>query len=259
VFITAEDGLGALGADAFPAPERFTDVLEMLEALSAQQHKYKTVVVDSLDWLEPLVHAHVCAEAGVSSLEDVAYGKLYVKIPTEWRKFLTSLEKLQRTKGMNVILIAHQHVRTFANPLGADYDRYDLKLLDSKAAKISDLIKEWSDIVGYATTEDVVKDADGKAKATTTGSRVLHVSPSPARSAKTRYSLPDKLPLAWSALEAAVEASRPLSAVDCRRQIEERAGKLKAVDKTELEKYLQSAGDDVVRLNKTLNWVKGRT
>ena len=55
IFIQTEDGAGNLQVDAFPLAESYDNVLGMLDALGAQDHDYKTVVIDSIDHLEPLV------------------------------------------------------------------------------------------------------------------------------------------------------------------------------------------------------------
>lgn len=259
VFITSEDGLGAIGAQAFDPPEKFNDVIEMLTSLERDKHDFKTVVVDSLDWLEPLVHAHICAEAGVGTLEDVPYGKLYAKVPLEWRRFIVALERVQRVKGMHVVLIAHHQTRTFANPEGPDFDRVCLKLLETKSVKTSELLTEWADIVGYAAQDTVTRtDDNGKSKAATTGGRVLHVAPSPARVAKSRYAISEKLPLAWSAFESAVAAARPLPADEAKREIEKLVAKMKDVDKAKVTEYLSKAGNDEFRINQVLSFCRSK-
>lgn len=259
VFITSEEGLGAIGAQAFDPPEKFNDVIEMLTSLERDKHDFKTVVVDSLDWLEPLVHDHICVEAGVETLESVPYGKLYAKVPLEWRRFIVSLERVQRVKNMNVILIAHHQTRTFANPEGPDFDRVCLKLLETKMVKTSELLTEWADIVGYAAQETVTRtDDNGKSKAATTGGRVLHVAPSPARVAKSRYAIAEKLPLAWSAFEAAIAAARPLPADEAKREIERLAAKMKDLDKTKVAEYLSKAGNDEFRINQVLSFCRSK-
>lgn len=259
VFITSEEGLGAIGAQAFDPPERFTDVLEMLASLERDKHDFKTVVVDSLDWLEPLVHSQICTEAGVGTLEDVPYGKLYAKVPIEWRKFIVALERVQRARALNVILIAHHQTRTFANPEGPDFDRVCLKLLETKTVKTSELLTEWADVVGYAAQETMTRtDDNGKSKAATTGGRVLHVAPSPARVAKSRYAIGEKLPLAWSAFETAISAARPLPVDDAKREIEKLAAKMKDVDKAKVADYVSKAGNDEFRLNQVLSFCRSK-
>ncbi len=63
VFIQTEDGLGNLDATAFPLATSFDDVMAALQSLYTEDHAFQTLVVDSLDWLEPLVWAKVCTDS----------------------------------------------------------------------------------------------------------------------------------------------------------------------------------------------------
>ncbi|MDP1604854.1 MAG: AAA family ATPase, partial [Legionella sp.] len=51
-FILCEDGLGVLKAPHFPLARSYGDVIDALAALHTEDHEFKTVVVDSVDWLE---------------------------------------------------------------------------------------------------------------------------------------------------------------------------------------------------------------
>ena len=46
---------------------------------------------------------------------------------------------------MQVVIFGHSIVKTFKNPEGEDYDRYQLRVHD----KTGGLIKEWCDVVGF--------------------------------------------------------------------------------------------------------------
>ena len=57
VFILTEDGLGTLDVSHFPLARTFDEVMQALAALYTEEHAFRTLVVDSVDWLEPLIHA----------------------------------------------------------------------------------------------------------------------------------------------------------------------------------------------------------
>ncbi|MCA9090577.1 MAG: AAA family ATPase, partial [Planctomycetaceae bacterium] len=59
VFIQTEDGLGNLDAARFPLAELFDDVMAAVLALYSEAHDFRTVVVDSADWLEQLIWKEV--------------------------------------------------------------------------------------------------------------------------------------------------------------------------------------------------------
>ncbi len=89
VFVQTEDGLGTLASAHFPLARTYEEVIEALAALYTEPHDFKTVVIDSVDWLEPLVWAKACRDNGWASIEDAGYGKGYVAA-------LTSLAPVHR-------------------------------------------------------------------------------------------------------------------------------------------------------------------
>ena len=128
IFITTEEGANDIDCDRFPLATRYADVLESLSSLYTDEHDYQTVVIDSLDWLERLIWAEVCAKRGVESVEDIGYGKAYVFALTQWREVLSGLDALRNERGMSVILIAHAAIEKFANTETDTYDRYAPRL-----------------------------------------------------------------------------------------------------------------------------------
>ncbi|MBX6324279.1 MAG: ATP-binding protein [Rhodospirillaceae bacterium] len=205
VFILTEDGLGTVDVPHFPLARSYDDVLEALGALYSETHDYRTVVVDSVDWLEPLVWARACKDHGWSSIEDAGYGKGYVAALDLWRQYVEGLDALRADKGMIVIQIAHTDIRRFDSPEHDPYDRYVIKLHARAAA----LLQEHSDVVLFANYRvSTVKSDVGFNKkvnrALGSGERLLHTAERPAFLAKNRYGLPDTLPMSWAAFAAAM-------------------------------------------------------
>ncbi|GDY15042.1 hypothetical protein LBMAG53_39200 [Planctomycetota bacterium] len=69
IVIQTEDGLGEIDCHKFPVAQTFTDVMNALAALYQEDHRYRTVVIDSLDWLERVIHAEVCRNRQVPTIE----------------------------------------------------------------------------------------------------------------------------------------------------------------------------------------------
>lgn len=205
VFLQTEDGLGNLAATAFPLATSFDDVMGALQSLYAEEHQFKTLVVDSLDWLEPLVWQQVCTTHKVASIEAMPYGKGYVEALAVWRQFFDGITALRDTRNMTVVMTAHSQVVRVEDPTLPAYDRHGLKLHKRAAA----LAEEFADVILYAAiqTNTVTEDAgfNGKrVRATSTGERIMHTVGQPAFLAKSRYSLPTPLPLTWAAFEQAM-------------------------------------------------------
>jgi len=205
--ILTEDGADNVDAAAFPLATSLAEVYEAIKTLLTEEHDYQTVFMDSLDWLEPLVHDHVCAANKWATIEAPGYGKGYVAAAEEWRNLLNGLEALRARRDMCVILIAHDKIKRFESPMHDGYDQYTLKLHDRASA----LIQEWADVIGWANYRIVTTQSDAgygnkETKARTTGDRILHVEPHPAHMGGNRFGLKN-MPLSWEAFAAALAAS----------------------------------------------------
>ncbi len=208
VGILTEDGADAVDASAFPLASSLQQVYQAIGTLLKEEHDFNTVFMDSLDWLEPLVQAHVCEQNKWASIEAPGYGKGYLAAADEWRTLLNGLEELRQRRNMAVILIAHDKIKRFESPLHDGYDQYVLKLHDRAAA----LVQEWADVIGWANYRVVTTQTDAgygnkETKARTTGDRILHVEPHPAHMGGNRFGLKN-MPLSWEAFAAALAASQ---------------------------------------------------
>lgn len=203
IFIQTEDGLDSLGVDAFEKATCAQDVVRALDYLLSNEHKYRTVVIDSLDWLEKLIFTQVCQEVGVSDIAAIPFGRGYVKAELVWKGILDKVNDLNFKKKMLVCLLAHNQIKTFNDPERESYDRYQLDLQNKAAA----LVCEFADIVGFASFKVATTAKDGAfgstiVKARGSGDRILYLEERPAHTAKNRYGLPASLPFEWSALAA---------------------------------------------------------
>lgn len=207
VFMCSESGLIGPQFEAVPhyVPANWADAKDFIKALQGSQ-EYKTFVLDTLDWIEPLLNAHVCAKGGKASIEDFGYGKGYTAAADEFRLFLAELERLMQA-GMAIIILAHCQIKAFANPAGDNYDRYEPKV----SKQLAGLVKEWSDAILLARAKVFTKKESQKSKAKGVGDavRVLNTNKTPAWDAGNRYSMPDELPLSWPDIATAIESGKP--------------------------------------------------
>lgn len=190
-------------------PQSWAETLSVLRELVTAPGEFKTVVFDTLDHMEMLIHKHVCESNKWENIEDPGFGKGYVPALLEWGRFLTACEMLQ-AKGLNTLLLAHSQLSTVKNPSGDDYNVYALKLKGGAKTNASDLVREKADLVGFAHFEDFArkenaKDKLSKAKAITTGDRVLTFKHHPAFETKKGVPMADETKLSWDAFEAAIK------------------------------------------------------
>jgi hypothetical protein len=205
IFLPIEDGLGKIEADAFPCPKSYTDVRDSLDALIKEDHDYKTVVVDSLDWLEPLVWDHTCTASGYKTIEQPGYGRGYVEALKYWREFLDRLNYLRDMKAMQTILVGHSIIREFKSPDTDSFDRYQIKLQQ----KAADLVCEHSDAILFANYKKSTMKSESRGgqrtRAIGTGERILYTEERPAWLAKNRYGLPPEMELSYDAFLTAIK------------------------------------------------------
>jgi hypothetical protein len=252
LFIAAEDGTNHLDV-ARVAPSSFAEVLDVLNALATEEHSYQTVVLDTLDWVEPMVHRHVCDAHKKPDIESFGYGKGFQLATDEWRLLLNYLERVRARAGMNVVLLAHSHVKTFKNPAGDDYERYEMKLHRLAGA----LMKEWVDILLFANYEEFAqRDEKKRVRGTDTGARIIHTSHRATWDAKNRHNLPEILPLGYAALMDAIAVGEARPAAEVRAEIVLLSGALTQEKQKKVEEALGRAGDDALKLAQLLNWTR---
>lgn len=249
IFLASEDGTSELDVARFPTPETWKDVHDAIAELASSQHPYQTLVLDTLDWLEPLCWQHVVDEARnprIRSIEDFGFGKGHFAALDVWRVLLAALERLRVARGMHVILLAHTWIKSFKNPEGDDYDRYEMKL-NTKAAGA---LKEWSDAVLFARYETFThKDERTKrVRGVSSGARVIHSQHVAAWDAKNRYDLPETLPLDWHAFADAVASRKPVEASVSHERIETLLAHADEGLRVVVRETVTKAGDDAAQL-----------
>lgn len=255
IFMDVEGGTEELAVNRLPTVESFTDALAAIDELTTEKHDYKTFVLDTADWLEARIWDHVCALANVKSIEDVGYGKGYNAALDHWRTFLARLDVLRSKRGMNIILLAHSHIRGFRNPAGEDYERYELKL----NTKASSIIKEWPSALLFARYQTYTHtDKNKRTRAVGDGSRVLSTEPRPAWDAKNRYSLPAELPLSWADFEAAARSETPVDADDRKDDLTELLGLVEPKWRTQAEAGIKRAEGDPKKLAQLADWLRAK-
>jgi hypothetical protein len=195
--------------------------------------------MDTLNSLEPLCWQQTCLRRCIPNIGDPPFFQGYAAAVDEWRVLLARLERLQNTRGMTLILLAHSIVRNFKNPEGEDFGRYMPKI-DRGAAS---LIAEWCDIVLFGKLEQFTQTLNGRARGIGTGQRVLCTQPTAAFSAKNRHDLPAELPLDWetfatalaqrpAAVQAELDASLPAQPTTSKRVCAKRSPLLKTTPRS---------------------------
>ncbi len=197
ILLMTENGVGALRIQRFPkVVETYAELMTAIGALYQGAHDRQTLVLDSLDWLEPIVWAETARRHGKESIESWDYGKGYIEAELVWSEVLTGLDALQTERGMSVVCTAHAAVTRFQSPMAEPYDRYSIKLHKRASA----LVQEWADVVGFCHWQTMTTATDlgfnkKAVRGITTGQRLLALQETPAWEAKNRFQLPAVMPL----------------------------------------------------------------
>jgi hypothetical protein len=274
IFIDTDRGSGHIDVPRYPfrdgedghIAEKLDELYAAIDDLLAAPHDYKSLVIDTADSLEALVWNHVCAHAGVKksgdkieNIEDFGFGKGYGVAAAEWRTLLHRLDALRLRREMHIIFVGHSLVKSFKNPIGDDFDRYRPKMDDRALG----LLREWCEVVGFVTFDDVAKKAPGasRARGISTGARVIHLEHSAAWDAKSRLPLPAMIDLLveqpWAPFAAALEALYNATPEGMRKSIELELERLgddfvrgdgNASSAASVRAAVAAAGDDVSQL-----------
>lgn len=268
IFIDVEHGTSQLDVQRFvfddtgrTTPATFDEFMLALRALETEEHSFQTVVIDTADALETLIHAQVVREAGkpddIKGIEDFGYGKGYVAALDRWRLAAAQVERLRTKRGMHVIFLAHSQIKTFKDPASEGWDRYQMKLHASAAG----LIKERCDIVLFGNFEEFAAE-DKKTKrirGVSEGARVVHTVHSPAWDAKNRHGLPEVMPLDWDLFFAACKAHQPADPDALRACITLLLVTLSEDDSLKAQAALVRAGNDAEKLSQLYGWARQRS
>lgn len=205
IALDLEGGLEMVGVERTPRIITYTQFLEALAWVG--QQKYRTLIIDSIDWLEALIQQDIAAQANVREVSEIPYGQGYKRVSAELSKLLEHLDRMNVENKLTIVMIGHVKITTFKDPLGADYDKYSLDLRDD----FSRLLRDWADMVLFAQFEKFVRVEAAtfgtkEGKATTTGRRIACTTQSPAYDAKNRYNLPAVMDFDFATIWGAVIA-----------------------------------------------------
>ena len=191
LFADLEAGTGTMDVSRMPTPSSWAMFKDQLGQIRQDSMGFQTLVIDTADWAERLCLKHICDSGNKDSIEDFGYGKGFVKAEEEWGRFLDYLTDLSTACDMNIIILAHAHLRKFEEPNeSGSYDRYEMKL----SKRLSPLTKEWADAVLFINYEVFIVQEDGTSKKKAQGGeRVIHTTHHVSWDAKNRHDLPAKL------------------------------------------------------------------
>ncbi len=181
-------------------PRSYEEFLGGIDDLIANPgHGFRTLGIDTSDALEALIHAHICRRDGEQNVEGYGFGKGYKVAVAELRVLISRLNVLRYRDGMNIAIAAHAKAKTFKNPEGPDFDRWQIVGDDLFTAEL----RARCDVVGFihfegggAKLPEDAKSKNARARGWDTGRRLIELVRTAAWDAKTCLSVPMQIELA---------------------------------------------------------------
>lgn len=199
----------------FPVAQTWGEFLASIQVLIDDEHKHRTLVIDTGNGAERLCHEEVCRRDFGGDFGErgfTGYMRGYEIALADWRQMLSMLDTLREVRKMSILCLCHTRVKTFKNPEGADYDRWTPDMHD----KTWGLTHKWADAILFLNYETFVDEANPKkkGKASSSQARIMYTERHAAYDAGNRFGLPPEIIMgesgqeAWSNFRAALTEAR---------------------------------------------------
>lgn len=211
IFLLTETGVPAGRQIPGWRVQNYGHLLKLLEGLYEDPRDRRTIVIDSLDKLEPIIWQQACSELGASKIDEntkgspTAYGKGYTHADYVWREVLDSLNAIRMKHNIAWIGVAHSHVSSAPDPTVEEYKQFDIRLHKRALA----IWQDDADAILFINNEaNIVEKDQGfnkKSKHADGGvNRFIYTDLRASLVAKNRFNMPAKIPYrhgsGWAAL-----------------------------------------------------------
>lgn len=195
LFFECEPGLNQL--EVFKVPTyTWEDFLAACKLVAGGGHRFKTIVIDTVDNAFKYCSDHVCGKHGIEYEGDMSHGKGWALVKNEWHRVLTRLAALP----YGLILISHAQDKVIQTRTG-EHTKTQPSLPDRARGVVLGLV----DMILYCDSL-ARKDAAGNLLV----ERIIRTKPHPTYEAGDRTGrLPEQLPLDFDAFFAAFSTAAP--------------------------------------------------
>lgn len=183
-----------LNVAKFPRTETHAQLMNYLLEIENGKHdknNFRTVVLDSIDMHEQVIHADICKRETNKTMETACkgYGKAYKESAKMLYEVRNGLEAILNKKEMNLIVLGHSIKVDFNDPMiGTNYDRYEMCLHKGKKFDHNSIFVDWASTVLFMNWK-IFATEDGN-HAVAMGRREILTEYRPSHLAKNRFNLP---------------------------------------------------------------------
>lgn len=198
IVIKVEEGMQSIPADkrpdCFPILQDVPNLWQYLNALIKDDHDYQTLVIDSITALDRLFVDYIIDSdpKQPKSINQAlgGYGAGLSAVGALHERLVKATRILQKSRGMNIVFVAHVDTETMDLPDTEPYTRYSLRLnKKSQAPYLDD-----SDLVAFIKLKTHLIGEDGKKKAISSGERVICCQASASNVSKNRFGITKDIP-----------------------------------------------------------------
>jgi AAA domain len=153
---------------------------------------YQSLIIDGVDVLEAHFAEYICAKNNWKNIEQPSFGKGWVALDEEWRRYNRALRAIC-DKGVTVVQTCHADIMRVDDPRAPSYTAYAPRL--HKRARA--LVMDAADAV-FFIAEDlrIITESGGfneRTRASAPDGRFLFTEGKPAFAAKNRFGMPAKI------------------------------------------------------------------
>ena len=185
----------------------------VMNDLAVQDHDFRTICVDSIDWLERLITHQLAVRAGKNSIDDFGFGRGYTMLAEEFDQVIRDI-RLLNNRGIACILISHAKAVQYTSPGASSFDRWEPDL----HKKVQGTILEFCDEVLFLkrrtfTTEEKLGFNKTRNVVVGTEERVLVCCDTGSVVAKNRLQMPNEIEATFANYASYVMAARARASV----------------------------------------------
>lgn len=175
-----------------PKFSSYEDSMEFLKWLFENPGTIKKLGVDTITAMYIALEAEVVRESKVNSIEEIGggWGKGVAIVKDRIGKLIRAFEALRELRGIQIIYLGHDKIKTFKRPDGESYNFYGMNMNEECYM----LFVNNSDIIAYLDQTTVSVEAKDKHVIVKgTNDRILRVRYAPAYISGNRYGIEDDL------------------------------------------------------------------
>jgi hypothetical protein len=184
-----------VSVDAVEDANGFDAVVGGLRDIYNDPAGYESLIIDTVDALEALLLAGLCAKNNWKNIETPSYGKGWVAADDEWRRLIRAVTAIRDKHQMTIVLTCHATVERVDDPRAPTYTSYQPRL----HRRARGLVMDCADAIFFLAEDLRVVTDDGgfreRTRAASDARRFLFTEGRPAFAAKNRFGMPEKIPI----------------------------------------------------------------